>query len=287
MKISSIFSVTFAFILFLLSLGAVSCRSGRNAVPDASQSDIQPGAFTVREAESALSARIAGYGMWRNVKLPVTVRLTEPRSLSISGTAVMERDKSLSISLRFLGMEIGSVCVKDDSITVIDRFNKAYFKADVVSLLDGFHATTGNLQDLLTGHVFVPGKNKVKASDFGIAITEEPSLWTASGEVSDFDVKYSFAFREPAVLKALAVSVAGASPVSIAYGDVFSSSAGDFASTVSVEAPAGKTPVKATVEWNFRKAQWNVKEGLADKSVVPSGYSRISPEAVMKMLKNL
>lgn len=225
--------------------------------------------------------------MWRNVKLPVTVRLTEPRSLSISGTAVMERDKSLSISLRFLGMEIGSLCVKDDSITVIDRFNKAYFKADVVSLLDGFPATTGNLQDLLLGHIFVPGRNKVKASDFGIAITEEPSLWTASGGVRDFDVKYSFAFREPAVLKALAVSVAGASPVSIAYGDVFSSSAGDFASTVSVEAPAGKTPVKATVEWNFRKAQWNVKEGLADKSVVPSGYSRISPDAVMKMLKNL
>lgn len=287
MKISSIFSITFAFILFLLSLGAVSCRSGRNAVPDSSQSDILKGGFSVRDAESALSARIAGYGMWRNVKLPVTVRLTEPRSLSISGTAVMERDKSLSISLRFLGLEIGSLCVKDDSITVIDRFNKAYFKADVVSLLDGFPATTGNLQDLLTGHVFVPGKNKVKASDFGIAITDDPSLWTASGEVRDFDVKYSFAFREPAVLKALAVSVAGASPVSIAYGDVFSSSGGDFASTVSVEAPAGKTPVKATVEWNFRKAQWNVKEGLADKSVVPSGYSRISPEAVMKMLKNL
>ena len=287
MKIRSIFSVTFAFILLLLSVGAVSCRSGRNAVGGASQSGSQQGDFTVRDAESSLSSRIAGYGMWQNVKLPVTVRLSEPRSLSISGTAVMERNKSLSITLRFLGMEIGSLCVKDDSITVIDRFNKAYFKSDVMSLLDGFPATTGNLQDLLLGHIFVPGKNKVKASDFVIALAGEPSLWTASGEIGDFDVRYSFAFREPAVLKALAVSVDGASPVSIAYGDVFSSSAGDFASMVTVEAESGKTPVKATIEWNFRKAQWNIKGGLADKSVVPSGYSRVSPEAVMRMLKNL
>lgn len=70
----------------------------------------------------------------------------------------MERNKSLSITLRFLGMEVGSLCVKDDSITVIDRFNKAYFKSDVMSLLDGFPATTGNLQDLLLGHIFVPAR---------------------------------------------------------------------------------------------------------------------------------
>ncbi len=265
-----------------------SCRSGRSSVGSGGMSESAvSGVLTVKEARRQLSQTIESYGRWQTVKLPVTIRLREPKSLTISGTATMERNRSLAISLRFLGMEVGSLSINSDTITVIDRINKAYFKDDVTALLDGFPATVGNLQDLLLGRVFVPGERIARASDFDVALSDTPELWTASGELHDYNLRYSYAFRGADALKALAVRIADKSPVTFAYSDFYSSTAGAFANSVSIEAMGGSTPVEATIEWNFKKAVWNAAEGVQDKSKVPSGYSRITPEAVMKMLKNL
>lgn len=280
--------ITLIALATALTLTVESCRSGRTSVGrgDSAESSAT-GAMTVKDARRQLSHTIESYGRWQTVKMPVTVRLREPKSLTISGTATMERNRSLTISLRFLGMEVGSLSIVSDTITVIDRINKAYFKDDVTALLDGFPATVGNLQDLLLGRVFVPGTLTARASDFDVALSGSPDLWTASGRLNDYDLKYSYAFRGADALKALAVRVADNSPVTFAYSDFYSSTAGVFANSVTIEATGGNNQIEASVEWNFKKAVWNAAEGVQDKSKVPSGYSRITPEAVVKMLKNL
>lgn len=280
--------ITLIALATTLTIAMQSCHSGKSSVRGGSQSEsTATGAMTVKDARRQLAHTIESYGRWQTVKMPVTIRLREPKSLTISGTATMERDKSLTISLRFFGMEVGSLSVASDSITVIDRINKAYFKDDVTALLDGFPATVGNLQDLLLGRVFEPGSTGVKASNFEVSISGSPDMWTAIGKLPEYNLNYGYSFCGMDPLKALVVMVGDKSPVMFAYDDFYSSTAGMFAGSVSIVASAENNTIDATVEWNFRKAAWNSSDFIQDKSKIPSGYSRISPDAVVKMLKNL
>ena len=214
MKTRSI--ITLIALATTLTLAVQSCRSGKSSVGGAASEASVTGALTVKDARRQLAHTIESYDRWQTVKMPVTIRLREPKSLSISGTATMERDRSLTISLRFFGMEVGSLSVASDSITVINRIDKAYFKDDLAALLDGFPATVGNLQDLLLGRVFVLGAINPKASDFDVALSGAPDLWTASDELRDYDLKYSYAFRGSDALKALAVRVGDRAHASVA-----------------------------------------------------------------------
>lgn len=155
---------------------------------------------------------------------------------------------------------MGSLDVESDSITIIDKMNKAYFKESVDDLLAGFPATESNLQSLLLGRVFMPGSDSVDATDFEVRVCDAPGLWTAGGMIESHSLDYSFAFRSPGLLKALAVKVGSGSPVSIAYGEEVKTDYSPFASYTSVMADKLKSPVEVALEWNFGKAVWNSPE---------------------------
>ena len=69
----------------------------------------------------------------------------------------MQRDRSVHLSLRFLGMEVASLMVTRDSIFALYKLERLYFAESISDLLGGFPATVGNVRDLLLGRAFILG----------------------------------------------------------------------------------------------------------------------------------
>ncbi len=69
----------------------------------------------------------------------------------------MQRDRSVHLSLRFLGMEVASLMVTQDGIFALYKLERLYFAESISDLLGGFPTTVGNVQDLLLGRAFILG----------------------------------------------------------------------------------------------------------------------------------
>ena len=152
----SLILIPLVFLALLLAGCGSSKKSGKSNEYSPETGSVTPGAVSTDDCRQVL----ANYGLWQRLKTPVTLRLYSPKSVSISGNAVMERGKSIMISLRFLGMEIGSLYVTNDSIQIIDKFNKRYVKEPLAQLLAGFPVNISNVQDLLLGRPFLLGSER-------------------------------------------------------------------------------------------------------------------------------
>lgn len=236
-----------------------------------------------------VSLSIEAYKTWERAKIPVTLRLREPKSVSVSGNAIMERDKSIMISLRFFGMEIGNIYLTNDSLTAIDKFNKKYVSEAIRPLLGGFPVTISNVQDILLGRPFVAGKQLSAdrlTKDFEIERSATDGGFSLIPRSMPQEVEYGFAFSAASNLVALLVKAGAHQPVTVGYDDFRATQFGPFAGSTSVEAAAGKTNIDATLEWNFGKASWNEKVELR-RPTVPSNYERINAQKLIKAFTNL
>lgn len=88
---------------------------------------------------------------WANVYMPVTVRLSAPMSLSLSGRATMVRDSVIHISMRVLGMEVAVANVTADSVQLVDKFHKYYFAESTSAMLGRHNMSIGKMQNIILG----------------------------------------------------------------------------------------------------------------------------------------
>lgn len=276
------------FLLTLCILSAwllTACHSGKS-VPKTNTGSVTAG---LPASATDISLSIESYRPWERVKIPVTLRLREPKSISVSGNAVMERDKSIMISLRFFGMEIGNIYLTDDSLTAIDKFNKKYVSEAIRPLLGGFPVTISNVQDILLGRPFVAGSQlraRELTKDFEIERSGADGGFSLIPRDMPPGVEYGFAFSAAGDLMALLVKAGSHQPVTVGYEDSRATQFGPFAGGTSVEASAGKTAIDATLEWNFGKASWDEKVELRRPSV-PSNYERVNAQKLIKAFTNL
>jgi len=264
------------------------------------------GCKSARQAQSTTSSVIAGYGTdslpddvmtcfscvvdrygeWERLRIPVNLNLRSPKSASIGGTAIMERDKSVLISLKFIGMEVGALYVTTDSILVVDKVKKRYFLDSTSRLLGGFPVSISNLQDMLLGRAFRLGVSRLSSAksydgELEFVSGSVPRSWIFIPADAPDGIDYGFTFSPSDMLGALVIDVMGKVPVMCRYGAVANTPFGPFSKTFSVEAMAGK--VDATLEWNFSKARWNSDVDLRNISVT-SKYTRIEVADVSKIL---
>lgn len=89
---------------------------------------------------------------WTTFSAPLKVKLESPKKLSISGRCTMERGKSILLSVRMLGMEIGNAYVTPDSVYVLDKVHKYILAESLDAVLNGNYIEFTALQELLMGN---------------------------------------------------------------------------------------------------------------------------------------
>lgn len=122
----------FLILLPLFLVVLPSCKSGRNAVSEAS--------LVQEEAR------------WKNVTLPVRVELLEPASFSLNGRATMVRGEYLLISVRMLGFEVGQLYATPEEVDlVVKQLEKIWIQQPIGPQFARLHVPFATFQEALLG----------------------------------------------------------------------------------------------------------------------------------------
>ncbi len=227
---------------------------------------------------------------WEALQLPFTLRLSGSQNLSVGGVATFQRDRSVNLSMRFMGIEVAVADISDTAIVVCDKYNKRYLDVDLASLIGQLPLNISNLEDLLLGRVFLPGSKTLTASDSrnfeiskGTPMTLRPKVDLNSGEIV-FNISPEIMTPE-----SLDITVSGKEVARITYSDFTDApplTKGMMASRVAVPLSLKGKPLNVSVEWNFAKAKWN-DEVKAKTFSIPSSYTRMDLQSLLKAAEAL
>lgn len=212
------------------------------------------------------------------------ISLNAPQRISFSGRAYVERNKSVYLSLRKFGMEVARLYLTNDSVVAVDRFNKRYVAESLSEALARCPVTIGNIQNLLTGHVFVIGGGPLKSEDFVFDNQPENSQWTAIPKdlPAGFESGYLFSSTDNSLL-ALAVK-GGSTTFLTRYSDFYPTPGGPAATNVGVKVAGMKFPLDLSIEWTWTGAVWNKPADMKQFVYPDREYKRIAAADLLKML---
>lgn len=117
----------------LLCLTATGCRSHKQ------QSAASVATEEVQEAK------------WTNVYLPVKVQMLEPQQVSFSGRATLVRGASIYISIRLLGMEMGSMYATPSEGWVTIKPQRTAVRMSLTDMLQLADVDFATVQDAMLG----------------------------------------------------------------------------------------------------------------------------------------
>lgn len=266
-------------LLFILGIcmlpSLASCKANKPATTQTYQSQAS--------TTAGIAEKIDTLASWQKLNVPVTLRLKEPKSISVSATATMERGKSVTLSLRFFGMEIGVLHVTTDSILVLDKYNHRYVAEPLSQLLKGIPTDISNIQDMLIGQPFIIGKPKCTNDDFITENDPNNGTFIMLPLTETKGLEYGFSLSPTMSLCALIIKAASGNPITVTYSDPVTSPAGQVASATTIDATTSKSAIHATLDWNFGKAKWD--KGVTIRSIaVPANYTRIPSSSILKIL---
>ncbi len=169
----------------------------------------------------------SGYMRWDDIRIPVNVNIEKPKSLRVSGTMTMVRDKSIHLSLRFFGMEVAAAYVTGDSVFAYAKMQRVYVAESIRDALGGVNATVGDVQSLLLGSpVSLPeavGEATVTIIPSADIVVTFPLLLTERGIVESVDLKaktFELKRKDGSMAK---ISVGEGTLVENVYLDIFHS----------------------------------------------------------------
>lgn len=281
-------------IVALTAATLTSCGSSRKAANDPSAARYSgASAVAPSDLKTEISTIASAYGEWERLRLPVKVEMESPKSNSVSGTATMVRDRAIHISLRFFGFEVGWMYLTPDSITIADKHNKRYMSEVIRPFLAGAPVTIANVQDLILGRMFEMGSSTALTPAQAARGTAEldrecyfiPREDASSPFSCGFALIPSASEISPLMLLAAVIGGGKGEPVQVKYDGATSTPAGPMSTSATLSYTTGKTPLEATLRWNFDKARWDNDVELPSVSV--RGYSRVTLDMIMTMISKL
>lgn len=274
---------TVAAALFGVAGLISSCSSGRKATKSTNQTRVVVTDGEVSEPRKAFEAMVASYApQWTKLKMPVTVNLSSPMQAGASGVLTMERGRSIQISMRVLGMEVASLFLTPDTVTVIDRWNKRYVREGLTRFLAGFPVDINNVQDLLTGRLFLAGHPELNTGlTDKFKFESDGQLWGC--QPVEQAGSYSYLFMAMATNLMRFEAEAGSGGATIEYADPQLTPYGPMAAGLTVSSMAGKKKIEAQLSYKIAKASWDDNVTIADFTP-PRGYRRIDAAGVLKGL---
>lgn len=270
--LSKIVLLLSALTLILLS----GCRSAKQAVDKHESPDLSD----LTGGAANFVSLIDSYSDWSELSVPLKIKLRQPASFSISGTLTMKKDSYIHFSARVLGMEVATVMITRDSIFAKEKLHKIYVAESFAPLTSIIPLNISNFQQIIFGHVFKPGAYDMAGrlkldydGDFWIICEDLPSglysiSGTAPGNPIRFDVEAS-----PCRIKTVASDFVNETPGPVASENTILGGIGD------------NDMFLADFSFSYSKARWS---GVGKKSwETPSGYRRITPSELFKMLSTL
>ena len=200
----------------------------------------------------------SGYMRWDDIRIPVNVNIEKPKSLRVSGTMTMVRDKSIHLSLRFFGMEVAAAYVTGDSVFAYAKMQRVYVAESIRDALGGVNATVGDVQSLLLGS---PVSLPEAVGGAGIDVT---ALESTGQPLS------------------VSVSLPSGRTATVEYTPLESL---PLASDLRVSASSGKHELAASIEYDWRKAE--VDKGNIRTFSIPRNYQRIKGSSLLRSLTRL
>ncbi|MCM1504197.1 MAG: DUF4292 domain-containing protein [Muribaculum sp.] len=268
-------------VIFLAATALLTgCRSSRTGSVNAGA---QPATTTVASSDP-FDRLTASFAQWTDVSVPVNIQLVKPSKFSISGRAALVRGKSIDISLRVLGFEMGRAFITGDSAFVVIKPKRTYMAESLSELTKYVTFSTENIQDLLLGRPFVLGNTtmdrddrklvEVEALDNGLIIKpkKQPKM-----------AQYGYAADLDELLKKLIVVSSGSEEfkAEVTYsGHARNTPAGVVASDTQIDVETPKGAYEASITWKWGSAKWN-SEIVSDFSV-PEGYKRVLAKDLLK-----
>lgn len=271
--------------LALIALVMSGCSSNKGAVSstgkDSGKVVAQGGApGMLREV---ISAQLP----WEKLRMPLTVNLESPTSIGLSGTASMERGKSINISMRVLGMEVAVLYLTPDSVTVLDKWNKRYVSEGLKKFLGDFPVNMYNVQDVLLGRAFILGQEALTSMDLQQMDfeTNGTDRWACQPKNAPANSQYAFVFMNN-ILESMVAGIVGKEPVKFRYSEPELTRFGPMAGQISFSASAKKKPIIGSLTWNFDKCKWNSEVDIRPVSI-PRGYSKIEASDILRGITKL
>ncbi|MCM1520428.1 MAG: DUF4292 domain-containing protein [Lachnoclostridium sp.] len=254
----------------LLLLG--SCGSSRKA---AESSEVTSG---------DISAIVATYTPWESLSVPVSLNLRQPVSLKVSATMTMRRDEYVHISARFLGMEVGALMITRDSVFAKEKLHKTYVAESLAALTGDNKITLDNVQQMIFGHLFVPGETGFPPRIADIyTMTDYKGFRTVTPRDISRYGNFTFTFDSSTDhLTMLSADIRNKYPVAASYSDYVNTAAGDVAGLITISASASKMKFDAGIDCNYGKAKWNSTGTKTWET--PRGYSKITVDKLLKSL---
>lgn len=269
-------------IIILLAATALlsGCRSTKGTTgqtPDNQQTG------TVVEGD-LFSRLTANYKPWTDVSVPVNIRLTRPTKFSISGRANLVRGKSIDISLRMLGFEMGRAFVTNDSAFVVVKPQRIYMAESLKELTKYVSFTAENIQDLLLGRPFLLGRPTLAGADRSLVEIEtfdNGSLIKPRKQPSMANYGYAAGVEELVTKLIIVSSDNDIFKAEVTYGPhADNTPAGALAADTEVNIATPKASFEAAFAWKWNNAKWN--SGATSDFSIPNGYKRVKATDLFK-----
>lgn len=261
-----------------------SCNSSKPAAAGAThQEATSSGTETGLTATQRYSQTMAGYGEWKNLKLPVSIK-SKQLGVGLSGQAWMSRGNEIYMSLRFMGMiEVAVLSVKGDSVVAIDKYHKIYVAERISNFMHGLPFNIEDLQNLLLGRPFVLGQGVPQATGPKPALKAAVNGgWTMTPAPVDGKFEYRFDFDGSDRLASARLSRDLVELFAANYTSPATTPFGPFSAEVALHSSSVK-PMELTVKWSFGKADWS-KRDIPEVSV-PSNCRRVTGRSLTNLFQ--
>ena len=273
-------------IAILITIAALTTACGTAKHAATSDTTEQTATTTTTAAVSPTETIIATLGGWQTLQTGGNIKLNAGSSFSSSIQVRMVRDEAIFISLRpVLGIEVGKLIITADSLYAVDKVHKRYIAEKVSILTSGIPVTVSDVQDIFLGRPFIIGngtlnegnKNAVTADQQGSGI-----VLTAQQQYKGYG--YAFAFDKKNRITSLNIVPTGstAAAYQVKYSDVRSTTAGNIAHDIDVDATVDKKKVAFSL--SYKNIHWNGNVKI-DKNI-PSNYKRMNARDLFSLFSN-
>lgn len=268
-------------VFLLISVILAGCRSTKNT--SQGQGKEMRTESTTPDGD-AFDRLTASYGNWSDVNVPISIHVERPTEFSISGRATLVRGKSIDMSLRVLGFEMGRALITNDSLFVVIKPQRTYIAESLDEVTKYVSFSTENIQDLLTGRPFLLGAGTLTQSDrkaVVIDMVENGMIIKPRKQPSKASYGYA-ADTEELITKLIVAGDDGKTFIAEAtYGPhTTNTPAGVVASQTTIDVSVPPATYSATIGWKWNSAKWNT--GVANSFNIPQDYRRTPIKELLK-----
>lgn len=266
--------VAFALMLF-------SCATSRKAQGDADMSKQTESAVPVDYFYRVVNNASKAENLTAKVKVTVS---NGKKTISTSGTLRMKKNDVVQISLvdPIIGIaEVGRMEFTKDKMLVIDRVNRRYVSVayNNIGFLKNAKVDFYALQALFWNEIFEPGKKEPEEKAFSLKKNRNTVNLNYSDSMLAYDFETSL---DDARLHKTSVDDNGVKKYSLScsYSDFTDFEGGMFPKNIKLTFNGGKE----TMSLSMQLSSLRNESGWLARTTVPSKYSSVKPEDILKML---